>query len=81
VLIVEVNVPNITISMNEELLKEGREYAKHHNISLNALIRKLLERTVKHSSKDWLDECFQKMDLASGDSKGVKWQREELYDV
>ena len=74
-------MPNITISMNEELLSEGREYAKRHNISLNALIRKLLERTVKRSSKDWLDECFQKMDRASGDSKGVKWQREELYDV
>ena len=74
-------MPNVTISMNEELLNAGREYAKRHNISLNALIRKLLERTVKRSSKDWLDECFQKMDRASGDSKGVKWQREELYDV
>ncbi len=74
-------MPNITISMNEELLNAGREYAKRHNISLNALIRKLLERTVKRTSKDWLDECFQKMDRASGDSKGVKWQREELYDV
>jgi hypothetical protein len=81
VLITEVSVPNITISLNETLLNEGREYAKRHNISLNALIRKLLERTVNRSSKDWLDECFQKMDRASGDSKGVQWKREELYDV
>jgi predicted ATP-dependent endonuclease of OLD family len=81
VLIAEVNVANITLAINEELLKAGREYAKRQNISLNALIRKLLERTVRHSSKDWLDECFQKMDLSSGDSKGVKWRREDLYDV
>jgi hypothetical protein len=77
----EANVPNITISMNDEILKAGREYAKLHGMSLNALIRKLLERTVKSSSTDWMDECFQKMDLAGADSKGTTWQREELYDV
>ena len=74
-------MPNITISINEELLRAGREYAKKHSISMNALLRKLLERTVKSSSRDWLDECFQKMDLAGGNSKGQKWQREDLYDV
>ena len=74
-------MPNVTISMDEELLNEGRDYARRHAISLNALIRKLLEQTVKRSSKDWMDECFQKMDRATGDSKGEKWKREELYDV
>jgi hypothetical protein len=36
-------MPNITISLDTELLHSGREYAKQHRTSLNALIRKLLE--------------------------------------
>lgn len=72
---------NITISINDQLLNAGRKYAKAHNISLNALIRKLLERTVEQSSKDWLDECFQLMERAGGDSSKNKWKREDLYDV
>ena len=72
---------NITISINEGLIKKGREYAKKHGTSLNALIRKLLERTVTQQSTYWLDECFHIMDQTSADSKGHKWKREDLYDV
>jgi hypothetical protein len=67
--------------MNEALLRAGRQYAQSHNTSLNALIRKLLENTVIGSSQDWLEECFQKMDRAGANSKGLKWKREDLYDV
>jgi hypothetical protein len=74
-------MPNITISINDELLKAGRAYAQKHGTSLNALIRKLLERTLGNSSEDWIEECFQKMDLANGDSKGKEWKRADLYDV
>ena len=74
-------MPNITISFNENLLKEGRKYARDHNISLNGLLRMLLERTVEHSAKDWLDECFQLMEQANGNSRGAQWKREDLYDV
>lgn len=74
---------NITISINEELLHKGREYAKKHNTSLNALIRRLLTLTVapSYNSHSWLDECFQKMDHAKGNSKGLSLKREDLYDV
>lgn len=71
---------NITISIDEEVLEAGREYAQKHNISLNTLIRKLLSQTVLPSSKNWLDECFKLMDSADVDSGGKKWKREELYD-
>jgi hypothetical protein len=74
-------MPNITISINEELLKAGRQYAQNHNTSLNSLIRKLLERTVDKSSQGWLDECFDKMDRVNVNSEGLKWKREDLYDV
>ena len=74
-------MPNITISLDEDLLKAGREYAKKHNTSVNALVRKLLEQMVKSQSGDWLDECFKLMDQAEVDSKGKQWKREDLYDV
>jgi hypothetical protein len=74
-------MPNITISLDENLLREGRQYAKKHNTSVNALIRKLLEQTVRSRSKDWIDECFKMMDQAEANSHGKRWKREDLYDV
>ncbi len=73
-------MPNITISLNEDLLKSGRRYAEKHQTSMNALIRKLLEQTVRLQSDAWLVECFNLMDRAGGDSKGRRWQREDLYN-
>ena len=72
---------NITISIDEEVLEAGRKYAKTHNTSLNALIRRLLKQTVVKQSSGWLDECFELMDKQKTDSKGKRWKREELYDV
>ncbi len=72
---------NITLSMDETTLTAGRNYAKEHNISLNGLIRKLLGQTVIRSSSAWLDESFQLMDRAGGDSRGNDWSREDLYDL
>jgi hypothetical protein len=74
-------MPNITIAIDEELLKSGREYAEKHRTSVNGLIRSLLEQTVKSDSSQWLDECFALMDRAKARSKGKRWKREELYDV
>ena len=73
-------MPNITISLDEDLLKSGRRYAEKHQTSMNALIRKLLEQTVRFESDAWLEECFHLMDRSGGDSKGKRWQREDLYN-
>lgn len=73
-------MPNVTISIDEELLAKGRRYARKHNISLNALLRKLLKETVESEFVDWLEQCFLLMDQANGNSRGRKWRREELYD-
>lgn len=74
-------MPNITISLDEDLIKSGRRYAEMHKTSLNAIIRGLLEQTVKNQSEQWLQECFQLMDRAEADSRGQRWKREDLYDV
>ena len=73
-------MPNITISLDEELLRSGRRYAEKHNTSLNALIRNLLEQTVNPQSTAWLEECFLLMDRANASSHGKRWTREDLYD-
>ena len=74
-------MPNITISIEEEILKSGRKYAEKHRTSVNALIRKLLEQTVAYDSTQWVEECFSLMDRANARSGGKRWKREELYDV
>ncbi len=72
---------NITIALDEEVIKAGRAYAQEHNTSLNGLIHSLLKQTVMPASKDWLDECFELMDQAQAHSRGVRWKREDLYRV
>ncbi len=72
---------NITLSIDEETLKAGRDYAKKHNMSLNALIRKLLKQSVIRSSTLWLTESFELMDKARANSTGETWKREDLDRV
>lgn len=72
---------NITLSIDDDILKLGREYARQHNISLNALVRRLLEQTVKTSSSQWLNDTFALMDKTNVSSKNQKWKREDLYRV
>jgi hypothetical protein len=74
-------MPNITISIDEQLLKSGRQYAEKHQTSINALIRSMLEQKVKSGSDQWLEECFQLMDRANANSQGKRWTRKDLYDV
>ena len=72
---------NITLSIDEDTLKEGRDYAKRHKMSLNALIRKLLRQYVTGTTTQWLTECFELMDRAGANSKGKTWRREDLHRV
>ncbi len=74
-------MPNVTISIEEDLLKSGRRYAEKHRTSVNALIRNMLEQTVKRDSIQWIGECFSLMDRAGVRSEGKTWKREDLYDV
>jgi len=74
-------VRNITLSLDEKLLAAGREYAKAHKTSLNALIRELLAQAVLPDSEDWVEAMLRQMDQAKGNSCGRKWKREDIYDV
>ncbi len=70
---------NVTLAMEEELIERGREYARRHGMSFNALIRDQLRRLVYRQS-DWTEETFRAMDAATGGSGGRTWRRSDLYD-
>lgn len=73
---------NVTISLQDDLIKSAREYAQKHKTSLNALIRDLLKKHVfKTPSQSWFEDCVKKMKKAKGNSQGKKWTREDLYRV
>ena len=71
---------NITLALDEETIKAGREYARRHNMTLNSLVRRLLRQTVTRESKDWIEESFQLMDKARVPAGAPrKWKRADLY--
>jgi len=70
---------NITLALDEETIKAGREYAKRHNLTLNSLVRKLLRQTVSKGSSDWIDEAFALMDKAVVAPRNASWKRKDLY--
>lgn len=72
---------NVTLSIDDQLLKEGRHYAQRHHTTLNNLVRELLNATVKKNRGSWLNEAFSLADKAAGDSKGKKWNRNELHPL
>lgn len=70
---------NITLALDEETLNRGRAYAQRHQTTLNTLVRELLVRTVVADSEAAVREMFRLMDAHPGNSRGLRWTREELY--
>lgn len=69
---------NLTLSIDDELLIRGRNYAQARGTSLNSLVRKLLVDAV--STPDALvDSMVERLRQTSGDSKNVRFSREELH--
>lgn len=72
---------NVTLAIDEDTLKDGREYARKHNMSFNAMVRKLIQQKIKSDSTQWLDDTYSLMDKLNVSSENKKWAREELYRV
>jgi hypothetical protein len=70
---------DITLTIDEQTLSLGMEYAKEHNIPFNKFVIKSIEYAVKSESTQWWKETLKLMDQAHGNSHGKKWTREELY--
>jgi hypothetical protein len=75
----EADMKNITLALDEKIIQKGRKYASKHNLTLNSLVRKLLEQTVEEDSQNWLEACYQLMDQVKLPKSIRKWKREDLY--
>ena len=49
---------NVTLAVEEKLLEESREYARRHHTTLNAMVRKLLQREVGAQAAEthWVEQ-------------------------
>lgn len=74
---------NITLSLQDDLLKKSRQYARKHNTSLNALIKDLITKQVQaNQTENNIEEFIRLAEKANVSSKGKKrWTRNDLYDV
>ena len=71
---------NITLSIPEDLIKQGREYATKHGTTLNALIRKLLKSTVQADHQNKANQILDEMKKLKSPLGSVDWRREDLYE-
>lgn len=71
---------NITLSIPEDLLKQGRDYALKHGTTLNALIRKLLKTTVQSGQLIKAQQIMKEMEKMKSPKKTIQWSRENLYE-
>jgi len=74
---------NITLSLPREILKKGKMLAAKKGISLNELVRELLQMTAEneegyHTSADRQIKRM-KEGMALGTKGKIPWQRDELY--
>lgn len=70
---------NLTISIDEQTLDASRKYAKARGLSLNALIRNLLRRTVQAGGASRLEETLRLAKELNIKSDGRRWTRDDNY--
>ncbi len=71
---------NITLSIPEDLIKQGREYASKHGTTLNALIRKLLKSTVQPGHQTKASQILREMENLKSPVDTINWKRDDLYE-
>ena len=72
---------NITLSIDEEVVRRAREKAAALGKSLNQLVRDYLEQLAGRGDPDRVIRELRRLSTASGGhSRGKRWTREELHD-
>lgn len=77
----EIEMANLTLSLDDELLQKAREAALRENTSVNALVREYLKQYVNARERrlralDALDEVAERTASASDEH----WTRESLHE-
>ncbi len=74
---------NITLSLPKEILKKGKMLAAQKGISLNELVRQLLQMTAENEEGYRISADRQMKRMKGGIPLGTKgkisWQRDELH--
>ncbi len=72
---------NLTLSVDEQTLQKARQRADAMGKSVNQLVREYLEQLAGKADREALLREFREMSKhPSGDSKGWKFNREELHE-
>ncbi len=72
---------NVTLSIDDEVIQEARRRAEVMGTSVNQLVREYLEQLVgKNDPNADADEFERLSRIVQGDSRGWKFNREELQE-
>jgi plasmid stability protein len=73
---------NITLAIDEKLLKEVRKYAAEHDTSVNAIVREKLAEVVapKKRMADALKRMRKIADEGGMEVGPITWKRDDIYD-
>ena len=72
---------NITLSIDEEVVQKARHRAEAIGTSVNQLVREYLEQLVGKTDPNADAAEFERLShIAQGDSRGWKFNREELHE-
>jgi hypothetical protein len=72
---------NVTLSLDDRVLERARRLAARRGISLNQMIRDYLaEVTGEPTPEELLAELDALWSASQGDSRGWRFNREELHD-
>jgi hypothetical protein len=72
---------NVTLSLDEEIIRQARQQAEAMGTSVNQLVREYLERLAGRTTSHADAAEFERLSrLAKGDSRGWKFNREELHE-
>jgi len=76
-------MPNITLSVDNEIIRKVRKYAIDNNTTLTALVREYLKSIaeINEISKDMAINRVKESFTRYGRNMGERsWKREDLYD-
>jgi hypothetical protein len=73
---------NITLAVDEDVLKAVRRYAAQHDTTVNGLVREHLQRIAARENR--AQEAIRRLRELSERSKGevgeITWTRDDLYE-
>lgn len=71
---------NLTLAIDEQLLKAARRLAAEQDKTVNQMVREYLEQLVSDRRKIAREKLLEFMDNSTATFDTTKWKREDLYE-